>query len=209
MRRRRKPTTASNWSNAASHRDVQLQIDTVRGLIGQDAGTSERREPTPEQMRRGQNAEEEQRAPGEAANGGPRHRKNREARGADHRLPTARRKHARRNLFARRAPHRRKPLGMIQEEQPFEDVDTSVAAGANGSTSTNPTLTKPLHPFNGQYLPAIIGIQTDPVTAERTGGNLADLPSTKGPRSARRCRCRRRRPAGDCIRLSPGRRKVG
>ena len=81
-------------------------VDTVRELIGEDAGTTRRREPTPEEIA-AREAREAQRRRAKASFG----RAEEMSAAQIVVAPAGRRRHARRSLSARRPQDRRAPLG--------------------------------------------------------------------------------------------------
>ena len=121
---------------------------------------AKRRQPTPEEIA-AREAREAERRRAEAED---RARKEMSA-AQDRRPPAAGRRHARRNLPARRPPHRREPLGDQAGAQGRRDARL---VRADLFQAADPK--KPLHELHGQYLGAIVAILTDPVSGERTGG---------------------------------------
>ena len=135
-------------------------VDTVRELIGEDAGTTRRREPTPEET---------------AA---------REAREALRRREEAEDR-ARKEMSAARIVARLQPVAGTPGEAYLRDVrkidvshwaikraleDVETLGWCQRVYFKQPDPKEPFHELNGQYLGAIIAILTDPVTGERTGG---------------------------------------
>jgi hypothetical protein len=135
-------------------------VDAVRTLIGKDAGTSARRQPTPEEI---------------AA---------REAREAERRRAEAEAR-ARNETSVARILARLQPVIGTPGETYLSDVrkidvnfwpvrralmDIETLGWCQRVYVNEPDPEKPLHPFHGQHLDAIIGILSDPITGERTGG---------------------------------------
>jgi Toprim domain/CHC2 zinc finger len=135
-------------------------VEAVRALIGKDAGTPNRRQPTPAEI---------------AA---------REARETKRRREEAQ-EAARNASSAAKIIARLQPVAGTPGETYLRDVrkiDVSrpairrVLEGVEAlgwcerTCFWQPDPNKPLHEFHGQWLGAIIGILTDPVTGERTGG---------------------------------------
>ena len=145
-------------------------VDAVKTLIGKDAGTPNRRQPTSDEVE-ARRAREAERTPGRGRRGGAQ----RQQRSEDPRAPAADRRHAGRSLSARRPQDRCEPLG----DQASVGGCRGRSAGASASASGNPTPQEPLHELHGQWLGAIIGILTDPVTGERTGGITRKLPPSR------------------------------
>jgi Toprim domain/CHC2 zinc finger len=135
-------------------------VDAVRALIGQDAGTLTRRQPTAEEIA-AREAREAQRRREEAAD------------------------RARKEASAARIVAQLQPVAGTPGAAYLSDVrsiDTSHWAIRRaledvGTLGWHPSIyfnqpdpKKPSHELNGQYLGAIVAVLTDPVTAERTGG---------------------------------------
>jgi putative DNA primase/helicase len=128
-------------------------VDAVRALIGKEAGTTNRRQPTPEEIA-ARRAKEEQQRREEAAEAA--RTKASIARILPGIVPV-------RGTLAERylSDARRIEVGEIRDI--LECID---AIGFHPAVYLN----EPGHPLHGQLLPAIIAIQTDPVTAAPTGG---------------------------------------
>jgi hypothetical protein len=134
--------------------------DAVRALIGQDAGTPSRRQPTSEEI---------------AA---------REAREAERKRVEAevraRNEMSAAKILARLQPAAGTPGETYLRDVRFIDVSHWAIRRALEDIGTHgwcqrvyvnePDPRKPLHQFHGQHLDAIIAILTDPLTGERTGG---------------------------------------
>jgi hypothetical protein len=135
-------------------------VDAVRALIGHDAGTPTRRQPTPEEI---------------AA---------RLAREAERKLAEAE-EQARKEMSAARIVARLQPVAGTPGETYLRDVrrievshwairraleDVETLGWCERTYFRQPNPAEPFHELNGQWLGAIIGILTDPATGERTGG---------------------------------------
>ena len=160
--------------------------EAVRKQIGEDAGTPTRRPPTPEEI---------------AA---------REAREAQRRREEAEDR-ARKEMSAARIVACLQPVAGTPGETYLRDVrridvnhwaikraleDVATLGWCERVYFKQEDPDKPHHELNGQWLSAIIGILTDPVTTEPTGGITPDVrpPGTKDRQSHV---ARRRRAAGD------------
>jgi hypothetical protein len=134
--------------------------DAVRALIGKDAGTSSRRQPTPEEI---------------AA---------REAREAERRRAEAEER-ARNEMSAGKIRARLQPVIGTPGETYLRDVrkidvnfwpirralkDVGTLGWCERVFFRQPDPSEPFHELHGQWLAAIIAILTDPLTGERTGG---------------------------------------
>jgi CHC2 zinc finger len=135
-------------------------VDAVRALIGQDAGTPTRRQPTAEEI---------------AA---------RLAREAEQKRAEAE-DQARKEMSAARIIACLQPVAGTPGETYLRNVrridvshwavkraleDVATLGWYERVYFNQPDPKEPFHELNGQWLGAIIAIQTDPVTAERTGG---------------------------------------
>lgn len=134
--------------------------DAVRALIGKDAGTTRRREPTPDEIK-ARAAREAERRRAEAAE-------------------QARKASSAAKIIARRQPIagtageaylrdvRKINVGNWAIKRALEDVETLGWVERVFFRQEDPL--KPGHQLNAQWLGAIIGILTDPVTGAPTGG---------------------------------------
>jgi Toprim domain len=135
-------------------------VDAVKALIGQDAGTSKRRQPTPEEIA-ARLAREEQQRREQAAEA------------------------ARNAMSAERIVARRRPIIGTPGETFLRDIrkidvthrairralmDVETLGWCERVFFKQEKPDKPHHELNGQYLGAIVAILTDPVTGQRTGG---------------------------------------
>ena len=135
-------------------------VDAVRALIGQDAGTPTRRQPTAEEI---------------AA---------RLAREAERKRAEAE-EQRRKEMSAARIVAQLQPIAGTPGETYLRDVrkidvshwavkraleDVATLGWCEHILFHQDNPSKPGHELNGQWLSAIVAIQTDPITAERTGG---------------------------------------
>ena len=135
-------------------------VEAMRTLIGDDAGTPTRRQPTPEEI------------------------KAREAREAQRRRDEAE-ELARKEISAAQIVACLQPIAGTPGEAYLRDVrridvshwaikrvleDVGPSAGASRIRFRQDNPSKPGHELNGQWLGAIVGVLTDPITGERTGG---------------------------------------
>jgi hypothetical protein len=135
-------------------------VDGVRTLIGRDAGTSARRQPTPEEIRVRVAREAE--------------RRRAEAEEQAHNAASAAR------IIARLQPVAGTPGEVYLRDVRKIDVshwairraleDVGTLGWCEGVYFRQPDPNEPGHELHGQWLTAIVAILTDPVTAERTGG---------------------------------------
>jgi phage/plasmid primase-like uncharacterized protein len=135
-------------------------VDAVRTLIGKDAGTSRRRQPTAEEIA-ARKAREDQRRREEAEE-------------------AARNASSAAKILARLQPvvstpgetylrdARRIDVSHRAIRRALEDVETLGCCERVYFKQEDPN--KPFHELHGQYLGAIVAILTDPVSGERTGG---------------------------------------
>jgi putative DNA primase/helicase len=128
-------------------------VDAMRALIGRDAGTTNRRQPTPDEIR-AREAREAERRRAEAEE---------QARNVMRAAKiTAGIVPVRGTLAERYLSDQRR----IDVEKVLDVLERADAIGFHPAVY----LKEPGHPLHGQFLPAIIAIQTDPVTAAPTGG---------------------------------------
>lgn len=135
-------------------------VDAVRVLIGQDAGTTKRRQPTAEEIR-AREAREAERRQKEAAE-------------------AARNAMSAAKIIARLQPVADTPGEVYLRDTRCIDVSHWAIRRVLGDVETlgwcertcfwQPNHSEPFHEFHGQWLRAIVGILTDPFTGERTGG---------------------------------------
>jgi CHC2 zinc finger len=169
-------------------------VDAVRALIGADAGTPTRRQPTAEEIA-ARLAREAERKRAEAEE-----QRRKEASAA--------------RIVAQLQPVAGTPGAAYLSD--VRSIDTSHWAIRRaledvGTLGWHPSIyfnqpdpKKPSHELNGQYLGAIVAVLTDPVTAERTGG----ITRTFIHQRSKVCRAMSLGGVGrlGIIRLSPGRR---
>jgi hypothetical protein len=135
-------------------------VDAVRTLIGQDAGTPNQRQPTPEEIK-GRAAREAERRRGEAEE-------------------QARNESSTARIIARLQPVvgtpgeaylrdvRKIDVSHWAIKRTLEDVGT--LGWCERVCFRQPDPGEPFHELHGQWLNAIVTILTDPITGERTGG---------------------------------------
>jgi hypothetical protein len=135
-------------------------VDAVKTLIGEDAGTTNRRQPTPEEIaaraarevaRKRVEAEERARNESSAA-----------------RIVACLQPVAGTPGEAYLRGVRKIDVSHWAIKRALEDVDAIGWCERTYVKELDPK--KPLHPYHGQHLGAIVAILTDPVTGERTGG---------------------------------------
>jgi hypothetical protein len=135
-------------------------VEAVKALIGEDAGTSTRRQPTPEEIRA------------------------REAREAERKRAEAE-EQARNETSVARILARLQPVLGTPGETYLRDVrqidlnhwavrraleDVATVGWCERVCFRQPDPNEPFHELHGQWFGAIVAIMTDPVTGKRTGG---------------------------------------
>jgi putative DNA primase/helicase len=135
-------------------------VNAVRALIGKDAGTTNRRQPTPEEIRARETREAERRqaqAEEQARNAG-----------SAARIVASLQPVAGTPGEAYLRDTRKIDIDHWAVRRALEDVET--LGWCERTFFRQPDPSKPGHELHGQWLGAIVAILTDPINGERTGG---------------------------------------